>query len=178
MLQDSGSRESTPGTALNLTLAVPGHRIPSAFLSLTFLSEVESCPLKEWACDSSCIFLLMFINWRLEYLLHGDTSRRCYDLYNKYLLSVFYNLVNFYISTLRSRLVCLLIARFQRAVLYVLYRVLVCVFFFGVSFPLFSFSMRVRWIWFSVTLWLFYSYDLKLLFFLLYLMSTCGMTLK
>lgn len=42
----------------------------------------------------------------------------------------------------------------------------------------FSFSMRVRWIWFSVTLWLFYSYDLKLLFFLLYLMSTCGMTLK
>lgn len=26
---------------------VPGHRIPSAFLSLTFLSEIESCPLKE-----------------------------------------------------------------------------------------------------------------------------------
>ena len=72
-----------------------GHRTPSAFSSLTFLSEIESCPLKEWACDSSCIFLLMFINWRLEYLLHGDTSRRCYGLYNKYLLSVFYNLVNF-----------------------------------------------------------------------------------
>lgn len=31
--------------------------------------------------------------------------------------------------TLRSKLVCLLIARFQRAVLYVLYCVLVCVFF-------------------------------------------------
>lgn len=53
----------------------------------------KSCPLKEWACDS-CIFLL-FINWRLEYLLHGDSSRKCYGLYNKYLLSVFYNLVNF-----------------------------------------------------------------------------------
>lgn len=55
--------------------------------SLTFLSEN-----KEWACDSSCIFLLMFINRRLKYLLHGGDAT---VFIINYLLSVFYNLVNF-----------------------------------------------------------------------------------
>lgn len=108
---------------IEIDSVLPGHRKPSTFLSLTFLSEIESCPLKEWACDSSCIFLLMFINWRLEYLLHGDTSRRCYNLYNFY--QYFITLLILYIHfTLCSKLVYLLIARFQRAVLYVLYCVL------------------------------------------------------
>lgn len=123
--------------------------------SWRFYRRSKSCPLKEWVCDSSCIFLLIFINWRLEYLLHGDSSRRCYRLYNKYLLSVFYNLVNF-IYPLPTAMFTDSHRRCQRAVLYVLYCALVRVFFFSVSFT-FSFSLRVCFIWFSVTLWLFFS---------------------
>lgn len=56
-----------------------------------------------------------------------------------FITSIFYQyfitlLILYIHSTLRSKLVCLLVARFQRAVLYVLYCVLVCVFFFSVSF--------------------------------------------
>lgn len=94
--------------------------------SLTFLSEN-----KEWACDSSCIFLLMFINRRLKYLLHGDTSRRCYGLYNNYLLSVFYNLVNFiYPLYLEFGNKYVTWSLGFRELCFVLYRVLVSVSFF------------------------------------------------
>lgn len=60
-----------------------------------------------------------------------------------FITSIFYQyfitLLILYIHfTLRSDLVCLLIAKYQRAVLYVLYRVLVRVLLYSVSFP-FSF---------------------------------------
>lgn len=74
-----------------------------------------------------------------------------------FITSIFYQyFITLLILYIHSQLLCLLIARYQRAVLYVLYCVLVRVFFFSVSFT-FSFSMRVRFIWFSVTLWLFFS---------------------
>lgn len=65
-----------------------------------------------------------------------------------FITSIFYQyfitLLILYIHfTLRSKPVCLLIARFQRAVLYVLYCVLVCVFLSPWAFLFFSFFQCV-----------------------------------
>lgn len=80
------------------------------------------------------VILLVFFCWCL---LTGDWNTYCMvtllEDATVFITSIFYQyfitLLILYIHfTLRSKLVCLLIARFQRAVLYVLYRVLVCVF--------------------------------------------------
>lgn len=81
------------------------------------------------------VILLVFFCWCL---LTRDWNTYCMVTLLEdamvFITSIFYQyfitLLILYIHfTLRSKLVCLLIARFQRAVLYVLYRVLVCVFF-------------------------------------------------
>lgn len=78
-----------------------------------------------------------------------------------FIISIFYQyfitLLILYIHW--TKVVCLLIASYQRALLYLLCCVLVCVLSPAWAFLL-SFS-----VWFSVTLWLFYSYDMKLSFF-------------
>lgn len=63
-----------------------------------------------------------------------------------FITSIFYQyFITLLILYIHSQLPCLLIARYQRAVVYVLYCVLVCVFFFSVSFTFcFVFLTLVR----------------------------------
>lgn len=134
----------------------------------------------------SCFLLSVFLKrgtWDtfcMVTLLEDATS-----LYNKYLLSVFYNLAHFLYP----------LCRFPRAVLYLPYRVLVCVFTFLPFRCEFSFSF-LSFFFINVCLldlhlgytvvplelraeglfcFLFFCFSFS---FLLYLMSTCGMTLK
>lgn len=100
-------------------------------------------------------------NWNTYCMvtLLGDATVFVTSTFYQYFISL---LILYIYFTLHSQPVCLLIARYQRAVLYVLYCVLVSV-TFSVSFTFVFFC--VSWVWFSVTLWLFYSSNLKLLFF-------------
>lgn len=103
-------------------------RVRRAFAFISMTSSFCSCWHFEIASQGMSLW---FFCWCLltgdwKNLLHGDSSRWCYSLYNKYFITL---LILYIHSTLRSRLVCLLVARFQRAVLYVPYCVLVCVLF-------------------------------------------------
>ena len=105
----------------------------------------------------------MFINRRMEYQLHGDPSRRYYGLYNKYLLPVFYNLVNFiYPINLQAELVCWPVAMGELccmlmsvpcACLYVLLHLFILPIQCALFEPFFLTAPTPP----SVTLWLFYS---------------------
>lgn len=142
MLRDTG--DGAPGRVhqvlclsqwqrfVDCTESTPLHQVTGyLLLSRHWHFYLRSCLVHS---RNELVILLVFFCWCL---LTGDWNTYCMvtllEDATVFITSIFYQyfitLLILYIHlTLRSKLVCLLIARFQRAVLYVLYCVLVCVF--------------------------------------------------